>query len=118
MASRTERAVVNAAGLVQGIVLVTFPAASTIFTEPTEYGLSSSQYGNMFLPQVVTAIAGSLFGSGLARRISVKRVYLLGLTLSLASMGLLLASVFVETDQAAAYALLLVATASLGRASA
>ena len=114
MASRTERAVVNAAGLVQGIVLVTFPAASTIFTEPTEYGLSSSQYGNMFLPQVVTAIAGSLLGSGLARRISVKRVYLLGLTLSLASMGLLLASVFVKTDQAAAYALLLVATASLG----
>ena len=114
VASRTERAVVNAAGLVQGIVLVTFPAASTIFTEPTEYGLSSSQYGNMFLPQVVTAIAGSLLGSALARRISAKRVYLLGLTLSLASMGLLLASVFVKTDQAAAYPLLLVATASLG----
>ncbi len=34
MASRAETAVVNAAGLVQGIVLVTFPAASTIFTAP------------------------------------------------------------------------------------
>ena len=33
---------VYAAGLVQGIVLVTFPAASTIFTDPDEYGLSSS----------------------------------------------------------------------------
>ena len=32
MASRAERATVNAAGLVQGIALVTFPAASTIFT--------------------------------------------------------------------------------------
>jgi hypothetical protein len=33
MASKTERTVINAAGLVQGIVLVTFPAASlsTIF---------------------------------------------------------------------------------------
>jgi MFS family permease len=99
VASRTERAVVNAAGLVQGIVLVTFPAASTIVTEPAEDGLSSGQYGNMFLPQVVTAIAGSLLGSALARRISPKRVYLLGLTLSLVSMGLLLASVPVKTDR-------------------
>jgi len=32
LASRTESSVVNVAGLVQGIVLVTFPAASTICT--------------------------------------------------------------------------------------
>ena len=32
-----------AAGLVQGIVLVTFPAASTIFTSAASCGLSSSQ---------------------------------------------------------------------------
>ena len=36
MATRTESNVVNAAGLVQGIVLVTFPAASTIFTDPDD----------------------------------------------------------------------------------
>ncbi len=114
MASRAERAVVNMAGLVQGIVLVTFPAASTIFTQSTEYGLSSSQYGDMFLPQVATAIAGSLLGAALARRISTKRVYLLGLTASLLSMGILLASVFVKTDHAVAYPMLLVATACLG----
>ena len=35
-----ETNVVYAAGLVQGIVLVTFPAASTIFTDPDEYDLS------------------------------------------------------------------------------
>ncbi len=34
MATRLEGNVVYAAGLVQGIVLVTFPAASTIFTDP------------------------------------------------------------------------------------
>ena len=45
MASRAETNIVYAAGLVQGIVLVTFPAASTIFTDPDEYDLSSSQYG-------------------------------------------------------------------------
>ena len=114
MASKTERTVVNAAGLVQGIVLVTFPAASTIFTEKSEYGLSSTQYGAMFLPQVGLAIAASLLGAGLARRITTKRVYLLGLACSTVSMVLLLASTLVKSNQAAAYPLLLVATAFLG----
>jgi len=114
MASKAERAIINAAGLVQGIVLVTFPAASTIFTDTSEYGLSSSQYGAMFLPQVALAIATSLLGSGLARRISAKRVYLLGLACSTISMVLLLASTLVKTNQAAAYPMLLVATAFLG----
>jgi fucose permease len=114
MASKTESAVVNVAGLVQGIVLVTFPAASTIFTEKSEYGLSTTQYGGLFLPQVVTAITASLLGAGLARRISTKRVYLIGLGCSTISMGLLIASTGVKTDQSVAYPLLLVATAFLG----
>src|SRR6516162_2423386 len=114
MASKTERTTINAAGLVQGIVLVTFPAASTIFTEKTEYGLSSTQYGDMFLPQVALAIITSLLGAGLARRITTKRVYLLGLACSTVSMVLLLASTLVKSNQAAAYPMLLAATAFLG----
>jgi predicted MFS family arabinose efflux permease len=114
MASKTERTIINAAGLVQGIVLVTFPAASTIFTSTSEYGLSSSQYGAMFLPQVALAIATSLLGAGLARRISTKRVYLLGLACSTVAMVLLLASTLVKSNQATAYPLLLIATAFLG----
>jgi fucose permease len=114
MASRSERTIVNAAALVQGIVLVTFPAASTIFTENSEYALSSTQYGAMFLPQVALAITTSLAGTRLARRISAKRVYLLGVTCSTVSMVLLLASTLVKTNQAVAYPLLLVATAFLG----
>jgi fucose permease len=114
MATRAERRAVNAAGLVQGIVLVTFPAASTIFTSRKFYGLSSAQYGDMFLPQVVLAIAASLLGARLARKITTKRVYLLGLTASLISMGLLLVSALVKTDRPVAYTLLLVATAFVG----
>jgi predicted MFS family arabinose efflux permease len=114
MASKTERTAINAAGLVQGIVLVTFPAASTIFTSNSEYGLSSTQYGAMFLPQVTLAIAASLLGAGLARRITLKRVYLLGLACSTIAMVLLLASTLVKTNQAAAYPMLLIATAFLG----
>ena len=71
--SRAEAATVNAAGLVQGIALVTFPAASTIFTARGSYGLSSSQYGLMFVPQVITAVTAALLGAdaALATRLAV-----------------------------------------------
>jgi MFS family permease len=114
MATRSETRVIKVAGLVQGIVLVTFPAAGTIFTSGKYYGLSSSAYGDMFLPQVATAIVGALLGAALARRITTKRVYLLGLTASLASMGLLLVSALVQSNETAAYPVLLIATAFLG----
>jgi fucose permease len=99
---------------VQGITLVTFPAAATIFTDPDRYDLSNSQYGAMFLPQVFAAIVASLLGSRLASRLSAKRVLLLGLTANLASMGVLVVSATVSTDTTLAYPLLLLATAFLG----
>jgi fucose permease len=105
---------VYGAGLAQGIVLVTFPAASTIFTDPDEYGLSNTQYGTLFLPQVVTAIAAALLGATLAGRFGTKRVYLAGLFAGLLSMSLLLLSTLVVGDESVAYPLLLLATASLG----
>ncbi len=72
MATQTERTVVYAAGVVQGIALVTFPAASTILTDPSEYDLSSTQYGTLFLPQVITAITAALLGSRLGGRASAR----------------------------------------------
>ena len=114
MATPTESRVVYGAGLAQGIVLVTFPAASTIFTAPNEYDLSNTQYGTLFLPQVVTAIAAALLGATLAGRFGTKRVYLAGLFACLLSMSLLLLSTLVVGDESVAYPLLLLATASLG----
>jgi MFS family permease len=114
LTSRTEQRVVYAAGVVQGIVLVTFPAASTILTDPAEYDLSSTQYGALFLPQVVAAIAAALLGAGLSSRVGTKRVYLVGLAAGLASMVLLLVSAFLTSDETVAYGLLLLATACLG----
>src|SRR6478735_6166262 len=114
MATQAERTVVYAAAVVQGIALVTFPAASTILTDPAEYDLSSTQYGALFLPQVITAITAALLGASLGGRFGTKRVYLVGLVAALVSMTLLIASDFVKDDQSAAYAVLLCATAFLG----
>ena len=114
MATKAEIDTVYAAGLVQGIALVTFPAASTIFTSPSQYGLSNTQYGFLFLPQVVTAITTSVLGGSLAARFGTKRVFLAGLAADLASMALLIVSVFFTSSQPVAYGLLLAATACLG----
>jgi fucose permease len=113
MSTIDETRVVNAAGLVQGIVLVTFPAAGTIFTNPADYDLSSTQYGALFLPQVVTAIAASLLGGSLARRFSIKRVYLAGLASSLVAMLFLVASAPLAS-KSSAFVVLLIATAFVG----
>jgi MFS family permease len=114
VATGLETRVVYAAGAVQGIVLVTFPAASTIFTDADRYDLSNTQYGILFLPQVMTAITASLLGSSLGRRFGTKQVYLGGLACGLVSMALLIVSTLFETDSSVAFPLLLVATAFLG----
>jgi MFS family permease len=114
MATKAEINAVYAAGLIQGIALVTFPAASTIFTSPSQYGLSNTQYGSMFLPQVVTAITTSMLSGSLAARFGTKRVFLAGLVADLASMALLIVSAFFTSSQPVAYGLLLAATACLG----
>ncbi|MCA9952829.1 MAG: MFS transporter [Anaerolineales bacterium] len=114
MASKPETTAVFSAGIVQGVALVTFPAASTIFTSSSYYGLSSTAYGAMFLPQAVMAIAASLLGTGFTRRWGIKRVYLIGLIANLAAMLLLVLSQFVMSNQTLAYGILLLATTSLG----
>jgi len=114
LSSQAESRAVYVAGLVQGVVLVTFPAASTIFTAPDQYGLSSTQYGAMFLPQAITAVIAALLQGRLAERLGAKQVYLAGLAANLAAMLLLIVSRFAEPDRPVAYGLLLAATGCLG----
>jgi hypothetical protein len=51
MASRAEVRIVYLAGIAQGIALVTFPAVSTVLTDPDEYDLSNTQYGSLTGPR-------------------------------------------------------------------
>lgn len=110
---RTELLAVYGAGLFQGLSLVAVPAAATVLTDPAAYDLSSSQYGLLFLPQVVMAIVGSLALPWLAGRRALKSVLLGGLAANTVAMVLLVASNGVQGD-AAAFPMLLVATAFLG----
>ena len=57
---RSETVTVYAAGLFQGLSLVAVPAAATILTSADGYDLSASQYGLLFLPQVILAIASKV----------------------------------------------------------
>lgn len=109
-----EVGVVYGAGLAQGVALVTFPAASSILTSPDWYGLTSTAYGGLFLPQAITAIAASLAGARLARSIGPKRLLTLGLAGDLAAMALLFLSQFAIGLGAFPYLMLLVATTCLG----
>jgi MFS family permease len=105
---------VYTAGLLQGLALVTFPAASGVFTDPHAHGLSNSEYGIMFAPQTVLAVTAALLGGRFARRWGEKRVLLLGLGADLASMALLVSSRFALGNHGAAFACLLGATALMG----
>jgi MFS family permease len=114
MAQRSEIITVYAAGLIQGVALVTFPAANAVFTSSSDYGLSNTEYGGMFVPQAVMAIVSSLLGAGWRKRAGTKLIYLLGLIANLLAMTLLVVSRFVMKEHFLAYVILLVATAFMG----
>jgi fucose permease len=111
---RSEVGLIYVIGLVQGLALVTFPAASSIFTSAHGFGFSASRYGTMFVPQVILAILASSIGPRLARRWTLKRVLQAGLVADLLAMTLLAASRLLVDSPDAAYEVLLVATGSLG----
>lgn len=109
-----EIALIYAAGLVQGLALVAFPAAGNIFTSADFHDLSSSEYGSLFLPMVIAAILASTLGGPLARRRGLKPVLLAGLGADLLAMTLLAASQLAVGNPGLAYAVLLLAMTALG----
>lgn len=111
---RTEIALVYLAGLVQGLAIVTFPAASTILTDPATFGLSSSAYGGLFIPFVLSAIIASASSGPLARRKGLKPVFQGGLGSNALAMALLAASSAFAGAPANAHPVLLLSTAFLG----
>jgi MFS family permease len=109
-----EQKVLLLAGVMQGVALVTFPAIGTVLTGSDGFGLSSSSYGLIFLPQVIAAIASSFLGGQAAQRLGSKNVLMLGLASDALAMAVLLVSALVMHQQALSLPLLLIATALMG----
>jgi len=114
MPRRSDIGLIYVIGLVQGLALVTFPAASSIFIDAHGFGFGASRYGMMFIPQVALAILASGAGPAVARRSSLKRVLQFGLVADVIAMTLLAVSQLLIDRSSAAYGVLLVATGSLG----
>lgn len=114
MNSRKEIAAVYAAGLIQGLALVAFPAASTILTNPQAYNFSSTAYGSLFIPQAILSIGASLLSMKLSKLYGSKPVFFAGMIANFLAMVLLAFSVVVMRDTSWAYGILLVATGCLG----
>lgn len=88
------------AGLLQGLTLVAFPAASSIFTSPEYFDLSSERFGALFIPQAVCSILASLISSKFSKS------FFIGLFANFISMALL--------ASASSYWVLLLSTGMLG----
>lgn len=114
LASTAEGRSVSFAAFAQGLVLVTFPVVNRVLTDLRGYGISGEIFGDLIVPAAAAAIVASLTGCGLACRHTTRHAYRLGLTLSLLSMVLLIASGVVQGNLAATVPLMLVASVCLG----
>ena len=112
--SKTEIGIIYCAAVVQGLALVMFPAASSIFTSAQGFGFDSTRYGTIFLPQVVLAVLASALAPKLAQQWSLRWILLLGLVANTVAMSLLAASALLLTAPGAAFGVLLIATGALG----
>jgi len=110
---RSSVLIVYAAGLLQGLAMVSFPASGTVLKDIK--GFSDAQYGFIFIPQNIAAIIGSVAAGGLARRLGLKILLAAALFAAVLSQAGLSAAVEVLVG-AAAYYLTLASTAMFGLA--
>jgi fucose permease len=101
-----------AAALAQGVSLVTYPAAGNLLRDAGGYGLSSSEYGALFLPMIAAAVASSSGAEAIARRIVLGRLLVVGLAANAVAQLLLVVSWGFAGR--GAFALLLAGEAALG----
>jgi hypothetical protein len=114
LGSTAESRLVGFTAFVMGMALVTFPAAAGVIMGTRDYSLSGIQYGDLVLPELGAAILAALTGFGLARRHPTRFAYRVGVSFSLLSMVLLLATAPVESRHSLTFPILLAAGTCLG----
>ena len=106
-------AFVYLAGLVQGVVMVSFAASSAVLRG--RHGFSDPEYGSIFLPQVALAAVGAIGSGALSRVLDLRHVLGLSLVAMALSQAALAGSHFLAP--APALAAIMLGTALMGLGS-
>jgi fucose permease len=114
MKRKYEILLIYITGLIQGLVLVTVPAVSSILTDTEVFGFSDSDYGTLFIPQVGMAVLGAILGPKISRRWGLKVVYQSGLIFNICAMAFIGVSAQFLDNSNLAYLCLLIGTAAVG----
>jgi fucose permease len=114
MKRKFEILLIYMTGLMQGLVLVTVPAASSILTDPNAFGFSDSAYGALFIPQVLMGVLGALLGPKYSRRWGLKKIYQSGLLFNICAMALIGAGGWFTDNYNVAYTCVLLGTTAVG----
>jgi predicted MFS family arabinose efflux permease len=107
-------ALVYGSGIAQGLALVAFPALGNLLRDRHAHGLSAGEYGGLFLPMILGAVAASSTAGSLARWRGMKPVLVAGLACDLLAMVLLASSGWLVGRHGLALALVGVAITLLG----
>lgn len=97
-----------------GVNFVIFPALGTAFTDSSVFGLSSSQFGNLFIPQVICIIISCLGAPFLVNKFGPKIILTSGLLLMILSTGMLWGLQFFMKDKTLLFPILLILVACMG----
>ncbi|MFP3593753.1 MFS transporter [Chryseobacterium sp. SIMBA_038] len=97
-----------------GVNFVVFPALGTAFTDASLFGLSSSQFGNLFIPQVICIIISCLVAPFLVNKFGSKIILGAGLLLMIISTGILWMLQFFMNDKSLLFPVLMILVAFTG----
>lgn len=97
-----------------GVNFVIFPALGNAFMDSSLFALSSSQFGNLFVPQVICIIISCLSAPFLVNKWGPKIMLVIGVLLMLASTGTLWFLHYFITEKSLLFPILLILVACTG----
>ncbi|KQM57380.1 MFS transporter [Chryseobacterium sp. Leaf201] len=99
---------------ITGVNFVVFPALGTAFTDPSVFALSSSQFGNLFLPQVACIIISCLAAPFLVNKSGPKIILAIGIALMMMATAGLWGMQFLMKEKEMLFPVLMVLVAFTG----
>ncbi|MDN3693903.1 MFS transporter [Chryseobacterium tructae] len=97
-----------------GVNFVVFPALGNAFMDSSLFALSASQFGNLFVPQVICIIISCLSAPFLVNKWGPKVILAVGIVLMLASTGSLWFLHYFITEKSLLFPMLLILVACTG----